>query len=477
MKSELVRNGALLRVRGRRGCAGLRRYAVRPGTWEVPVSTATQEWCLAHGVQPLPRAVHKLATTPPAPPATLTSSISCLYPYQLEGLQRAVGTFKGRCLLADDMGLGKTVQAIAFIAHFGSPALVISPAFLVAQWTRTLASHGVTADVLSYDVARRGRAEGREWACIVLDEAHYIKERSSARTQALLPVLHECDNVLLCTGTPCPNRPEEMFTLLYALWPSVVGSFRSFAMRYCNARKTRFTPFDTSGASRREELAWLLQRAFMVRRLKKDVLGQLPPRVCSPVVIACDPRHVARIDELQEKFEDAVDNASSGSAKLAISELFRATCDAKIKSAVQYVQETAQHTVGALVVFAHHRKMLDALEQALSGRALVRIDGSTPMARRVEAVEQVQSGSAEVALLSMGAAGVGLTLTAANRVVFAEIPWTPATLRQCEDRVYRIGQNRSCYVTYLLCEDTLDTRVWGKLLKKERTAKVVLRAL
>ena len=102
---------------------------------------------------------------------------------------------------------------------------------------------------------------------------------------------------------------------------------------------------------------------------------------------------------------------------------------------------------------------------------------SLRLARLFEAVEQVQSGSVDVALLSMGAAGVGLTLTAANRVVFAEIPWTPATLRQCEDRVYRIGQDRNCYVTYLLCEDTLDTRVWGKLLKKERTAKVVLRPL
>ena len=474
--AELVSNGTHVRIKGRtRHANKMRKWATKPGLWMVPARVACEPgWCKRHGVEPIPSQIAALACRPPKEPSDAPMAIGGLYPYQRDAIRTIVGTLGGRCLLADEMGLGKTRQAIAFIAHYGAPALVICPAFLQHNWVRELGDLGVAAEVMSFDAAR-SRPPALPWRAIVVDEAHYIKERQSLRAQAIVPLLHECDHVLLCTGTPCPSRPAELFTLLHALRPSIVPSFAQFAIRYCNARKTRFTHFDTNGASNKEELAWLMRRAFMVRRTKDQVLGQLPEKTQSVVNVPCDPEHINAIDELQEKFEDALENAAGHEAKCAISELFRVTCDAKLSATVRYAEHRARtSTAGCVLVFAHHQKMLDAMQAAMEGMAVVRIDGKTTMKARAAAVEQIQAGGADVALLSMGAAGVGLTMTACSQVIFAELPWTPSTLRQCEDRVHRIGQTRACAVTYVLCDNTLDTRVWKKLYQKEKTTNKVL---
>ena len=96
------------------------------------------------------------------------------------------------------------------------------------------------------------------------------------------------------------------------------------------------------------------------------------------------------------------------------------------------------------------------------------------MKERTRAVEAVQQGSVSAAFLSMGAAGVGLTMTNANRVLFLELPWTPAILRQCEDRVYRVGQKQACFITYVLGSDTLDDHVWSKIHNKEECTRSIL---
>ena len=108
------------------------------------------------------------------------------------------------------------------------------------------------------------------------------------------------------------------------------------------------------------------------------------------------------------------------------------------------------------------------MEAALGGYRVGRIDGRTSMAARQRVVDGVQSGDLEVALLSMGAAGCGLTLTAVNSAYFMEIPWCPAVLRQCEARIHRIGQKSTCHMYYLLAHETLDSYVWRTIHRKER---------
>jgi len=254
---------------------------------------------------------------------------------------------------------------------------------------------------------------------------------------------------------------------MHALRPSLVPSFEWFARRYCNARRTRFSAFDTSGSSRRGELAWFLRRAFMLRLRKQDVLHDLPTKTCSVrYVRSSSESSMVRLAELSEE----LDNCEAPSRQKAlVGEMFRCTCAAKRESAVSYVIERAQQC--PVLAFAHHRETLDALQFACERMNLrvERIDGSTQLQDRQSVVERVQRGNAvDVCCFSMGAAGVGLTLTALHRVVFMELPWNPALLRQCEDRVYRIGQKQACFIEYLLCGDTLDDYVWKRIASKER---------
>jgi SWI/SNF-related matrix-associated actin-dependent regulator 1 of chromatin subfamily A len=114
--------------------------------------------------------------------------------------------------------------------------------------------------------------------------------------------------------------------------------------------------------------------------------------------------------------------------------------------------------------------MLDAMELELAPAVCGRIDGSMSVVQRQRVVDDLQSGMLEVVVLSMGAAGVGLTLTGACTAIFLEIPWSPAVLKQSEDRLHRIGQEKECSIYYILCNDTLDTYVWRTIHRKENVA-------
>jgi len=275
----------------------------------------------------------------------------------------------------------------------------------------------------------------------------------------------------LMSGTPCPNRPEELFVPMHVIRPTIVNTFGWFAQRYCDAKKTRFSNFDTRGSSRKKELAWLLKRAYMMRFTKSEVMGEMPPKTCSRVHITSgDNSTLDKLAEVYEKIEDATPIA----VKCLVSEAFRLTCKAKLAPATEFVVEHAKKQ--ATVVFAHHLDMLDSIETAAGDAGLhtARIDGSTPLAKRQAIVNDIQAGIVDLACLSMAAAGVGFTLTEMSHVIFVELPWNPALLHQCEDRVYRVGQKNPCFIQYVVCEETLDDYVWKKIESKERITRAIL---
>jgi len=384
-----------------------------------------------------------------------------LLPHQQAGVQRIVHQFKGRCLLADEMGLGKTLQAIATILHFQVPALIVCPAFLRTGWIRVLEKWSADATVVTYDTAP---AYGVKYDLVVVDEAHYLKTRDSLRTEKVLPLVLCATYALLMSGTPCPNRPEELYPLLHGLRPSIVPNFPWFAARYCNPRRTRFCACDTRGTDRPRELAWLLDRAFQVRRTKAEVLPHLPDKLQTTLHVDSCPVIMREIVPLRAKLSSAIEAGSKLSQTLMM-EMYRATAKAKMAGAVQL----AAHMIdGPTLIFAHHRAMLDAMVAALDGHTVGRIDGSMSTVQRQKVVDAFQAGNLDVVVLSMAAAGVGLTLTFACTAFFLEIPWNPAMLRQCEDRLHRIGQTRPCQIYYILADDTLDPHVWRTVHRKEK---------
>jgi len=381
-----------------------------------------------------------------------------LYAYQKEGVRRIIHQFRGRCLLADEMGLGKTMQAIAVLLHYRVDTLVICPAYLQTTWHRALEEWSAQAAVCSYSKV----PDGATPSLVIVDEAHYLKSIQSQRTQVILPLLLRASHVLLLSGTPCPNRPEELYSLMHAIRPRLVPSWSGFAARYCRPRRTPFG-LDTRGSDRADELHWLLDRAYWVRRTK-EILTGLPEKVGAVLYVDSDPHLAAELGQLQVRMESALSNGNK-LAQTLMSEMYRCTARAKMAAAVALVREMLTPPA---VIFAHHQCVLDAMEAALGGYRVGRIDGRTSMAARQRVVDGVQSGDLEVALLSMGAAGCGLTLTAVNSAYFMEIPWCPAVLRQCEARIHRIGQKSTCHMYYLLAHETLDSYVWRTIHRKER---------
>ena len=377
---------------------------------------------------------------------------SHLLDHQRSGVQRIVHQFKGRCLLADEMGLGKTLQAVAAILHFKVSTLVVCPAFLKTEWHRALDYWNAKATVCTYDKI----TPLTDFQFVVVDEAHYIKSRESRRSQEIVPLILSAPYALLMSGTPCPNRPEELFNLLHSLRPNLIPDFVSFATRYCKPRRTRFCSFDTRGSDRKKELAWLLSRAFQIRRTKACVLPNLPDKIQTTLHVDSCQAAAKELTSLKERMSHALQKGSTLSQSLMM-EMYRVTCRAKMKNAVLLAKSLIN---GPTLIFGHHQIMLDAMMDTLSEHRVGRIDGSMSAVKRQNVVDALQSNCLDVVVLSMAAAGVGLTLTNAFTAIFLEIPWNPGTLQQCEDRIHRIGQTKKCSIYYVLANETLDSYVW-----------------
>lgn len=427
-------------------------------------------------------------------------------PYQREGV--AFGLHRGgRVLFGDEMGLGKTAQALLLTAQYVNewPLLVIAPSSLrfawrdqAAQWLPHLVGnegqhvyvikHGKdkpTSDarivVSTYDLLRRyeflrRRPDGRDFLAVVVDESQNIKDAGSQRTKAVVGICKAARRVILLSGTPAVNRAAELYTQLEALLPSDMPAFTKFAERYCNKEQQRLgrrTVERWGGVRRAAELSILLFSSAMIRRLKRDVLDQLPPK--RRMRVPLDPERmdqdVLRDVERRMKLIGPANTAElfkGGSQNCNLPELFRLTAQAKVGAVIDYVDHLLQMGTKFLL-FAHHHAMLDALEQKLLAKKvpLIRIDGKTPAMKRPELGRTFQEDErVRVAVLSITAAGVGLTLTAAHTIVFAELYWVPGQLQQAEDRCHRIGQKNCVTVQYLIAKDTLDDVLYKSIEKK-----------
>ena len=219
----------------------------------------------------------------------------------------------------------------------------------------------------------------------------------------------------------------------------------------------------------------------MVRRLKKDVLTDLPKKTRREIHIDLTRKEKK---ELEIHFKDleklnavlrSVQVASKRTREQAfkrqalISEMFRATARAKQRAVYDYVCGVVQDNADQkIIIFGFHMITLNALQNLMEQLKIpfIRIDGSTPQQERQPLVDEFQTGQPRIAILSIGACNSGLTLTACHYTIFAELTWTPSLLLQCEDRTHRIGQEEPCQYDYIIAKDTLDERVMKKIKNK-----------
>ncbi|KAM3607867.1 uncharacterized protein V6R79_015411 [Siganus canaliculatus] len=274
-------------------------------------------------VEPLPRAIVQAfsarfdgteATASDVPEADLSSidpTLTCsLMPFQKEGVNFAVSR-QGRLLLADDMGLGKTVQAICIAAYYRSewPLLVVAPSSVRFTWAEAFrrwlpslspdcinvvvkARDNLQAglvNIISYDLLSRidKQPTGKAFGVLIMDESHFLKNIKTARCKAALPLLKAAKRVILLSGTPAMSRPAELYTQILAVRPTLFPRFHDFGTRYCDAKQLTWG-WDYSGSSNLGELKLLLEESLMLRRLKPDVLSQLPAKQRKVVTVTID---------------------------------------------------------------------------------------------------------------------------------------------------------------------------------------------
>jgi SWI/SNF-related matrix-associated actin-dependent regulator 1 of chromatin subfamily A len=451
--------------------------------------------------------------------------------YQAEGvawLESQLGTG----LLADQPGTGKTVQLMAY-AHKNQlfPMCVALPNTLKLNWRNeiiAMTGHQYRVNVVGHSYSRRQTAKRAErhpnvvysktltpgcdiyllnydilaanvpalqalkLELLVLDESQKIKSADAKRTQAYRTLAtgeveekqrggkrvarmvgQPVPRVVLASGTPMVNRPSELWTTVSTLASYVpqFSSWAKFAWRFCNPVNNGHG-WNFSGSSNMSELHQLLTQHLMLRRLKEDVLKELPPKRYRVIPLEFDRAEYDRAEQafqgidwrggLEAMVRMGANAPVSDERIVAVQKLREVAALSKLPSAVDWIRDYTENGQ-KLVVFAHNRAVISHIKTALEadrdwgGRVAV-IQGGVSPDERAEAVDAFQTDpETRVILVSITAGGFGLTLTAARAVAFVQTPWSPGELEQCVDRTHRIGQlSDSVEIFNLVAECTIE---------------------
>lgn len=444
-------------------------------------------------------------------------------PYQIACIAYAAS--RRNVLFGDAPGLGKTIEAIGLANYRGCQrVLVVCPANVRRQWEKQIrawstiprclpylvakASDGVHPQahyvIVSYDIARDGLWDvlmRSRWDMVILDEAHYLKTTDAGRTRALFGggegrykaggICGRADSVVALTGTPLPNRPRECYTLARALNFDAIDwmSEAHFRDRFNpSGLETSYRPDGTirryswEYVGRLPELNARLRCNFMARHLKEDVLSDLPPKryeltyVDSTFAIqkALQAERMLDIDP-----EAMINNGFVFDGQVSTVRLLMG--EAMAPAAVEHVSMLLNGGLDKVVVYYHHTSVGDTLAEGLKSCGVVRVDGSTPQARRSggpgTAVEVFKHDPRKrVFLGQMQAVGVGTDglQDATDWCVFAEPDWVPGTNEQCVDRLHRRGQAGNVMAQFLVAQGSLAEKIIGKSIDKARITSTVL---
>lgn len=477
-------------------------------TWTAPLAVDTVEDLIAWGFQlgtGLQGWYEKLSKPPDIKEIQIEGLKMELYPFQKHGVA-FIDSRGGKALIADEMGTGKTMQALAWLQFKQAfPAIIIVPATVKLNWEReiqrwlptnlkTTVLSGKQAEedlfsktkkdiyIINYDIvmARKEELLKLKPKAIILDEVHYIKNQKAQRTKAVRSLTKTSDYLIGLSGTPIINRPVEFFTILNLLMPDRYKSFWQYAHRFCKPRHTGFG-WDFTGASNTEKLHKELISTVMIRRLKSEVLKELPPKTRCVLPLEITNRkeyNKANNDFLswvKENYgEEKAKKAGSAEALAQVEALKQLSAKGKMKAAIEWIENYIDSN-GKLVVYATHHKVIDKLMEHFKNRC-VKLDGRDSQVQKQKAVDTFQDNPNILLFIgNIKAAGIGITLTAASDTCFIEVGWTPGEHNQAEDRVHRIGQEaQSVTAYYLIGVNTIDEDIINLLDKKAKVIDQIL---
>lgn len=439
-----------------------------------------------------------------------------LFPYQAKGVAYCIE--KKKVIIGDQPGLGKTAQAIATITAAGAfPCLVICPSSLKINWQREWTmwtnkksiilhdniknnfhlfwSSGLSqVFIVNYESLKKYFVQGINkpnekarlrldhivfkkqmtdmFKSVIIDESHRVKSTGTQQTKFTKGITTGKEYILALTGTPVVNKPKDLISQLGIIEKlGKIGGYQHFVKRYCGG---------SNEASNLRELNYMLNLHCFYRRDKQDVLKDLPAKMRQ--VITCDISTRKEYADAEAslinyliKYKDAddekIERALRGEIMVMIGILKNISARGKLKDVFEFIDDIME-SGEKLVIFAHLKEVIAAIKKhyPMAGT----ITGDDSAASRQYSIDSFQQNpDAKLIICSIKAAGVGLTLTAASRVAFVELPWTAADTDQCEDRCHRIGQKDSVTASYFLGQDTIDEKIYQIIQRKREIASTI----
>ncbi len=423
--------------------------------------------------------------------------------FQKEGLDFLLKS-SGNALLADEMGLGKTVETLSYIATEKQtfPVLVVAPLVTLTNWQREIqkflkkkSRNGrilesespsvflirtgkskelpkVDIYVINYELLLKRNNDLAKLGIrtLVCDEVQNLRSKTTQKYKAIkkLAALPSVLYRIGLSGTPIYNRGSEIWPIIDILKPGLLGSFKEFCEYFCYVNdKGKAIVLENKRASLRHEL----QKHVMLRRKKSDVLKELKDKVRYKEIIAADTDYyLEELDKIWKKLEDEQKNAEtefskSAAYQRAIQSERQIAGVAKLPHVINFVKNIME-IEESVVVFCHHRLIHTLLHKSLQEFSPVAIIGGQTDSFRQSQIDKFQNGESKLMIAGLRAGNVGINLTRAKYVIFAELDWSPAIHRQAEDRLHRIGQKNTVFAYYLIGNGTLDDHVADILVDK-----------
>ena len=410
----------------------------------------------------------------------------------------------GNALLADDMGLGKTVQTLAYIASEKQslPALIVAPLVTLTNWQREIerfmkkkSKNGriVENDVPTITSIRSGKRNEIPYSdfylinyellhkrqddlaklkirTLVCDEVQHLRSKTTQKYKAVktLASIKSTKYRVGLSGTPIYNHGSEIWPIVDILKPGLLGNFKEFCEYFCyqdEKGKAIVVP------NKRDSLRYVLQRDVMLRRKKSDVLKELKDKVRYKETIDADETYYTNeLNKIWSKLEEEQKNAETEFNKLAsyqraIQSERQAAGVAKLHHVTDFVKNIME-IEESVVVFCHHKYIHKLLHESLQEFKPSSIIGGQNDKIRQDNIDRFQNGDTKLMVAGLRAGSMGINLTRAKYVIFAELDWSPAIHRQAEDRLHRIGQKNTVFAYYLIGKRTLDEHVANILVDK-----------
>lgn len=425
------------------------------------------------------------------------------FPYQLEGVE-AIEKFGGRALLSDAMGLGKSLEALLWMHRHPEieRAIVVCPASLKIHWQREAKNHlgirseilegrepsrpkGMKLTIINYDVLTYWLPKLIEYGpqLVILDECHMASNRTAKRSKAARALCRKAKHAIAISGTPLTNRPAELYNVLNILRPDLFGSWWSYAQQYIGPQIKPWG-WDFSGAKNLPALHHKLKSNLMIRRLKSDVMKQLPPvsRVVVPLEISDRKQYEEAetdfIRWLQKTEPDKVSAALRAEGLVKLGYLIRLAASLKMSNAIDWLKASLE-SGEKLLVFAIHQQVIGQIRDAFESCCAV-VDGSVEGNKRQGIFDAFNRDHRTKMLVgNLKAAGVGWSCQSTSNVVFAETGWTPGGIEQGMSRCHGQGRGKEgdpVTAYFLTAQHTVEGHLCRLVQKKAEILDAVLDA-